>query len=114
MISCTIKEKVDLVLTNATLYSIDEDFTSAEAMAVDQGKVVAVGTSEEIRSKYEGETTLDLKGMFVYPGFNDAHCHFNGYGSNLTQYADLRGTQSPEEIYERLKTHYEKFGGNGF
>ncbi|MFV0269006.1 MAG: amidohydrolase [Draconibacterium sp.] len=111
MISCTTKEKVDLVLTNATLYSIDKDFTTAEAMAVNQGKVVAVGTSEEIRSKYEGQISLDLNGKFVYPGFNDAHCHFNGYGSNLTQYADLRGTQSPEEIYERLKTHHEKFGG---
>ncbi len=111
MISCTTKEKVDLVLTNTTLYSIDEDFTTAEAMAVNQGKIVAIGTSEEIRSKYEGQATLDLKGKFVYPGFNDAHCHFNGYGSNLTQYADLRGTQSPEEIYERLKTHHEKYGG---
>ncbi|MCK3686101.1 amidohydrolase [Maribellus sp. YY47] len=111
MIGCTTREKVDLVLTNATIYTIDNDFRIIEALAVNQGKVLATGTSKEILSKYEGQKTLDLKGKFVYPGFNDAHCHFNGYGVDLMQYADLRGTKSPEEIYEVIKAHHEKFGG---
>lgn len=111
MIACKTKEKVDLVLTNATVYTVDNDFTVQEAVVVNEGKIIATGSSTEIMSKYEGQTTLDLKGKFVYPGFNDAHCHFNGYGTELMQYADLRGTESPEEIYEILKAHHEKFGG---
>ncbi|MFV0593428.1 MAG: amidohydrolase [Draconibacterium sp.] len=111
MIGCTSKKKVDLVLTNATIYTVDEDFSTTEAIAINGGKVVATGTSKEILAKYEGQTVLDLKGKFIYPGFNDAHCHFNGYGADLMQYADLYGTESPEEIYERLKTHHKKFQG---
>jgi predicted amidohydrolase YtcJ len=73
---------------------------------------MAVGTREEITQKFEAQKILDAEGKFVYPGFNDAHCHFNGYGVNLMQYADLRGTESPEEIYDILKKHHQKYGGD--
>src|SRR5690606_7300001 len=58
------------------------------------------------------EKIIDVKGKFIYPGFNDAHCHFSGYGNNLMQYADLRDTKSPDEIYEMLQKHHETFGGD--
>uniref|UniRef100_UPI0032180203 amidohydrolase n=1 Tax=uncultured Draconibacterium sp. TaxID=1573823 RepID=UPI0032180203 len=111
MNSCTQKGKVDLVITNAKVYLIDEDFSTAESFAVANGKIVAIGTNKEIEKKYRAVNTVDAKGKFIYPGFNDAHCHFNGYGVNLMQYADLRGTQNPEEIYQILKKHHDKFGG---
>ncbi|MDB4584564.1 amidohydrolase [Draconibacterium sp.] len=111
MNSCDSKEKVDLILTNAKVYTIDEAFSKAESFAIVDGKVVECGTAEAIQNKYEAENIVDAKGNFVYPGFNDAHCHFYGYGLNLMQYADLRGTESPEEIYDILKKHHEKFGG---
>ena len=111
MISCT-KKKVDLVVLNATVYTVDEAFSTAEAMAVDQGKIVATGTSAEIQKNYQGAHTINAEGNFIYPGFNDAHCHFNGYATNLMQYADLRGTSSVEEILAILKEHHSKFGGD--
>ena len=82
-----------------------------ESFAVSAGKIVEVGTTSTIQKKYISEKIIDASGKFVYPGFNDAHCHFNGYGINLMQYADLRGTESVDEIYEILKKHHEKFGG---
>jgi hypothetical protein len=106
MNSCSTKNIADLIVTNATVYLIDEDFSKAESFAVVDGKIAATGTTEEILKKYASENVVDVKGKFVYPGFNDAHCHFNGYANNLAQYADLRGTLSPEEIYERLKLHH--------
>ena len=112
MNSCSTKNIADLIVTNATVYLIDEDFSKAESFAVVDGKIAATGTTEEILKKYASENVVDVKGKFVYPGFNDAHCHFNGYANNLAQYADLRGTLSPEEIYERLKLHHEKYGGD--
>jgi len=112
MNSCNKKEKVDLIVNNATVYIIDEAFSTAESFAVADGKIVETGSAEVIQKKYESENIVDAKGKYVYPGFNDAHCHFYGYGLNLMQYADLRGTQSPEEIYEILKKHHKKFGGD--
>jgi len=112
MNSCIKKEKVDLILTNAMVYTVDNTFSKAESFAVVDGKVFACGTSDEIQKKFEAEKMVDASGKYVYPGFNDAHCHFNGYGINLMQYADLRGTKSTNEIYDILKKHHEKFGGD--
>ena len=112
MNSCTPKNRADLIVTNAKVYLIDDGFSIAESFAVVNGKIATTGTTEEILKKYSSENIVDIKGKFVYPGFNDAHCHFNGYANNLAQYADLRGTVSPDEIYERLKLHHEKFGGD--
>jgi predicted amidohydrolase YtcJ len=112
MNSCTPKNNADLIVTNTTVYLIDDRFSIAESFAVVDGKIAATGTTEEILKKYSSENIVDATGKYVYPGFNDAHCHFNGYANNLAQYADLRGTKSPDEVYERLTTHHEKFGGN--
>ena len=112
MNSCTQKNNADLIVTNGTIYLVDEGFSKAESFAVVDGKIAATGTTEEILEKYVSENMVNAGGKYLYPGFNDAHCHFNGYGNNLMQYADLRETKSPDEIYERLKTHHEKFGGD--
>ena len=112
MNSCSPKNSADLIITNGTIYLVDKGFSKAESFAVVDGKIAATGTSEEILKKYSSENIVDATGKFVYPGFNDAHCHFNGYGNNLMQYADLRETKSPDEIYEILKQHHEKFGGD--
>ncbi len=111
MTSCSSKKQADLIVTNAMVYTVDDNFSMVQSFAVVDGKIVATGTTENILKAFSSENIVDAKGKFVYPGFNDAHCHFNGYATNLMQYADLRGTKSPEEIYEILKKHHEKFGG---
>ncbi len=112
MTACSEKKQATLIVTNATVYTVDSTFSKVESFAVAEGKIVATGTNEEILKAWSSENIFDATGKFVYPGFNDAHCHFNGYANNLAQYADLRGTAGPDEIYERLKTHHEKFGGD--
>lgn len=111
MNSCNNKKVADLIITNAKIYLVDESFSTAESLVVVDGKVVEMGLIKDIQEKYTSKNLVNAEGNFVYPGFNDAHCHFNGYGMNLMQSADLRGTESPEEIYEILKKHHEKFGG---
>lgn len=112
MVSCSDKKQVDLIVTCATVYTVDDTFQRAESFAVSGGKIIATGTRDEIYSSFSAEIIIDAKDKFVYPGFNDAHCHFNGYATNLMQYADLRGTKSEEEIYERLQNHHKKFDGD--
>ncbi len=112
MSSCNQKTAVDLIVTNATVYTVDNDFSKVGGFAVADGKIVGTGSSEAILDKYKSDNVVDAIGKFVYPGFNDAHCHFNGYAINLMEYADLRGTESMAEIYEILKNHRKKYNGD--
>jgi predicted amidohydrolase YtcJ len=104
LVSCDQKDKVtvDTIITDATIYSVNNSFGTASAMAIDKGKIVAIGTNSEISKQYESKNTIDAEGKFIYPGLIDAHCHFYSYGLSL-QEADLRGTKSMDEIITRLK-----------
>ena len=108
-LSCSKKEKVDLIVHNANIYTVDETFATAEAFAVKDGRFVAVGTSEEILAKYSADSTLDMQGKFVFPGFIDGHSHFCSLGENIVRYADLVGCRSFDEVLERLQAHAERY-----
>jgi predicted amidohydrolase YtcJ len=108
LISCGMEKKeADLVVHHATIYLLDESFSTAEAFAADNGRIVETGSEEAILGKYRGKLILDLEGRYVYPGLTDAHCHFTGYGLSLRQ-ADLSGTRSFDEVIDRLKEHQLK------
>jgi predicted amidohydrolase YtcJ len=100
--SCNSKKEVDLIVHNAVVYTVDDKFSTVEAFAVKDGKIVETGTSEIILKKYQGKM-LDAEFKPIFPGFIDGHSHFYGYGEGLQQ-ADLVGTKSWEEILEKLKT----------
>ncbi|TDE02270.1 amidohydrolase [Flavobacterium sandaracinum] len=104
LISCDQKNKiaVDTIITDATIYSVNNSFSQASAMAIDKGKIVAIGTDSDITKQYESKNTIEAKGKFIYPGLFDAHCHFYNYGLSL-QEVDLRDTKSMDEIITRLK-----------
>ncbi|MBO4567551.1 MAG: amidohydrolase [Bacteroidales bacterium] len=106
MFSCS-KTKVDLIVHNANVYTVDSQFSKATAFAVDDGKFVAVGSDRKIFSHYYASKTLDAQGQSIYPGFIDGHCHFVGYGETKVRYADLNGCQSFEEVLDRLAKHDE-------
>lgn len=105
MTSCQTKTEVDLIVHNANVYTVDADFSKAQAFAVKDGKFVAVGDENEITGHYSAKETIDAQGNAVYPGFMDGHSHFTGYGENLVRWADLRGCRSYDEVIERLSVH---------
>ena len=105
MNSCNQKTPVDLIVHNANIYTVDNDFSKAQAFAVKDGKFFAVGDEKTIMGQYAAKETIDAQGDAVYPGFMDGHCHFTGYGENLIRWADLKGCLSFDEVIERLKTH---------
>jgi predicted amidohydrolase YtcJ len=106
--SCNTKEQVDLIITNAKVYTVNSNFELAESFAIKDGKFIEVGTSNEILSKYNSDQVIDLEGKYIFPGFIDAHSHFYGYCMTLLQ-ANLRGTKSFDEILEIIKKHDDKF-----
>lgn len=105
--SCTSRKKADLLVTNARIYTADSSFSTADAFAIKDGKFLAVGSTQDLANQYDAETTADLKGQPVYPGFYDPHAHFLGLGQVLDQ-ADLVGANSYDEVIERLKSFYQK------
>jgi predicted amidohydrolase YtcJ len=101
-ISCSVK-KVDLVIHHAVIYTIDSAFSVAEAMAINNGKIVAVGSNDEIMKKYSSEQpAINAEGKAIFPGFIDAHSHFIGYGKSLFQ-VNLFGCTSWTEVLERVQ-----------
>lgn len=97
------KEKVDLIVTNANVYTVDGDFSKAQSFAVKDGKFVAIGTNEEIAKKYSTEKPFDADGKTIVPGLIDAHCHFFNLGMNQ-QAVNLVGTTSFDDVLEKVKT----------
>ena len=111
--SSCINQRVDLVVHHAQIYTVNEAFATAEAMAVQDGKIVAVGTNDEILKNYQADSVVDAKGATIYPGFVDAHAHFLGYGQSL--YAvDLMFANSWEEVLERVQAFVATHPGNGW
>lgn len=103
VVSCGSKKQADLIVYNAVVYTVDSAFSQAQSFAVKDGKFLAVGSSEEIISKYSAKegSVIDAKGKFIYPGFIDGHCHFYGYGEAL-QKVNLVGTRSFDEVIQRI------------
>lgn len=102
LFSCNKKQKADLLVYNATVYTVDSGFSKAEAFVVDKGKIIDVGKTTDLQNKYAAKDQLNAEGKYIFPGFIDAHAHFLSYGLGL-QDADLVGTTSWEEILEKLK-----------
>lgn len=95
------KEAADLLVINAKIYTVDEEFSTAEAVAIKDGKFLAVGTTEELQEKYDATEVVDAAGKTILPGLIDAHAHFYGQGMNL-QAVDLTETSSFEEVVNRI------------
>jgi predicted amidohydrolase YtcJ len=100
--SCSNKQKIDLLVYNATVYTVDSNFSKTEAIAVDKGKIVATGSSKDLLDEFDAKEKIDAQRKFIFPGLMDAHSHFLDYGLGLNQ-ANLVGTTSWEDVLEKVK-----------
>lgn len=103
MSACYYTEEADLLIHNATIYTVNTEFTIAEAMAIKDGKIIDIGPNNELKNRYEAIREIDAKLKPIYPGFIDAHCHFFWYGNTFFE-VDLVGTKSWEDVLERTKS----------
>ena len=101
------KEKVDLIIHNATIYTVDDMSHVVEAMAIQGDSILDIGAEHEIMNRYQAKTVYDARKQFVYPGFIDAHCHFYGYAKTLSQ-VDLTGTTSWNDCLDRVQKFAEE------
>lgn len=97
-----------LIIVNANVRTMDHSRPTAEAMAIYGNRIMAVGSSKEIRKLAgAGSRIIDAKQQLVLPGFNDSHVHFLTGGFQLSS-VDLREANSPQEFAARIKAFAER------
>jgi predicted amidohydrolase YtcJ len=109
-----MSQPVDLYLENGVIYTLDANHPRVSAIAIHDGKILALGHSEELQSyKKSAVSVIDLKGQTVLPGFTDTHAHLMDTAQNLAT-LDLSHAKSLEDCVSKLKkaaTHNKKESG---
>ncbi len=97
------KEPADRILKNGNIYTVDEKNPNAEAIAIKNGKIIFVGSNNEVE-KYVGDNTQieDLEGNFVLPGFIDTHAHY-AFGASGAVGISLDPHGTPEQWIAQIK-----------
>jgi len=99
-------QQADLIIENATIYTVNKARPRVRALAVKHGRILAVGDDV---SAYAGQATerMDLHGATVVPGLIDSHAHLEGLGG-LLESADLRHVRTVAEIAEYVRSEAAK------
>ena len=96
-------QRADRIFVNGKIWTADDARPPAEALAVSGDKVLAVGSSQEIRALAGPNTvTVDLGGRLVVPGFQDSHLHFPGASVNSVE---LDGIETLQGFQKKLADH---------
>ena len=101
--SCQVEgNKVDLIITNAVIWTGNKSQPYASSMSVSKGKIIAIGNKNEVEKMKDEKTKLiDLDGRFVTPGFIDSHVHLMTGGRSLLS-VDLKDAKSPAEFSQKI------------
>ncbi len=90
-----------MLLTNGVVYTVNPSQPKADAIAIDGGVIVGVGTGRDLQERFKPDSVIDLHGKPVYPGFIDSHAHLEGLGASL-MFLDLRNTKSAQAVVQRV------------
>lgn len=96
------EDPADMVISNAKIYTVNKDQPEAEAIAVKDGKIIFVGSSEDVK-KFIGDKTevTDAGGQFIMPGFIEGHGHIHGLGASLIN-LNLMHVKNWDEIIQMV------------
>ena len=98
----------DILIVHAKVYTLNADKPWAQSVAIRKGKIVAVGTDEEVgRHRGIGTKLIDAGGKLVLPGFTDCHIHFLDGSISLGR-VNLEGASDPADIQNRLRAYAAK------
>ena len=104
--SAQAQETVDLLLHNGKIFTADELLSTFSAVAVRDGRIVALGW-DGLLDRYRAARTVDLGGKLVVPGFIDTHIHISG---DPERWVDLAGLDSMSELKARVTRKAEQLG----
>lgn len=89
------------LFTNGQIQTLDPAWPQVEALAAVDGRIVAVGSTEELRSTFSSFARIDLGGRPAYPGFIDSHIHLAAYGMSLRR-VQLQDAQTLQSAVDRV------------
>lgn len=92
--------KLDLLIRNATVLTMDTDRPRAGGVGITAGRIVIV---EDDVDDYSADREIDGTGLTVLPGFNDVHCHTTWFGLSLTE-IDLSAEHNMNDVYAALRS----------
>lgn len=92
----------ELILFNGTIITLEKSQPKASALAIAQGRIVAIGNDADILAINHNTELIDLNGQTVVPGFTDAHVHFMATGLNMLGVV-LNDANSLEEVFARIR-----------
>ena len=100
----TTKDPVTVAIVNGVVWTADSARPWAEAIAMSGDRIVAVGSSADVRRLTSPSTrVIDANGRMVVPGFIDSHVHFLAGGMNLAS-VQLRDARTPSDFIARIKS----------
>jgi predicted amidohydrolase YtcJ len=100
--------QIDFIFHNAHIITMDPALPRVEAMAVTNGRIIALGSDEELKPLFEmAKEIIDVNGDTVLPGFIDTHTHLAGLGRRLL-HLDLGDTKSAEEAIRLVGEQVKK------
>lgn len=104
----------DTILLHGKVYTVNAKQPWAEAIAVRDGTIVAVGTDAEI-AKLRGDSihVIDAQGKLVFPGFVDCHIHFLDGSLSLGR-VNLEGSKNVSDIQQKLRDYAKEHPGTGW
>ena len=106
----TDRQAVDFALVNARIATFQKFGHFTEALAAVDGRIVALGRSDEILELCNPETrVLDAAGRTALPGLIDSHCHPDMHGARIGRWTDLSwpGTKSRDDLLEKIASGLE-------
>ncbi len=109
LMACAGKQQVDLIVHNAVIYTSADTLQTRQAMAIDKGKIVAVGMEQEIVGGFDAAQMVNAEQKAITAGLFDAHCHFYGQAI-FSLRAELTGIDSWEKTVQKMV----EFGSQGW
>jgi predicted amidohydrolase YtcJ len=101
-----VMEQVDLILTNGKILTVDSEFSIANTVIVNDGRIVVTGDAS-LLEQYESRSLVDLDGKILMPGFIDSHTHIRG---RPERYIELGETESIAEIQSLIRRKADELG----
>lgn len=105
-LSCAAKESADLLMYNGKVLTVDREFSIASAVAVKDGKILAVG-GNDLAQQYDAKRSIDLKGRTLLPGFTDTHIHIR---TSARRDVDLIDVKSIAELQQLVRKKAQELG----
>ncbi|MFT8242945.1 amidohydrolase [Roseomonas sp. BN140053] len=97
-------QPADTLLLNGKILTVDQDFSTREALAIRDGRVLATGTTEAMRALGgDGTRVVDLGGRTVIPGLNDSHIHAVRAAQTFAVEANWTGIPTLQQALDRLR-----------